>query len=178
MADKAGGITFRTHRPGDIGHIISRHGAAYADEFLWQDVRFEVMVARIGADFLDNYDPLLERCWIAERDGIFLGCIVVVRDPHLDNAAKLRLFFVEKEARGLGIGQTLLQRSVDFARKMGYASMALMTHSTLVSARSLYKRIGFNVANTKTAAPYIPGGVGVEETWEIFFNRDQELRRK
>ncbi|KAJ6508454.1 hypothetical protein C8R45DRAFT_802895, partial [Mycena sanguinolenta] len=64
----------------DSRQIISRHGALYASEFNYP-LRFESLVARICADFIDNEDPARERCWIAEElgSGTFLGCVLPVR---------------------------------------------------------------------------------------------------
>lgn len=50
-----------------MGWILSRHGALYAQEYGWNE-QFEALIARVTADFLDNYDPTSERCWIAERN--------------------------------------------------------------------------------------------------------------
>src|SRR5438309_937217 len=62
----------RPHQPGDIGWIIHRHGALYAEEY-GLDQTFEALVARIAAAFVENFDPTRERCWIAERQGTVAG---------------------------------------------------------------------------------------------------------
>lgn len=50
----------RPHRPGDIGWVISRHGALYAEEYGW-DQSFEALVADIGAKFLREFNPQREQ---------------------------------------------------------------------------------------------------------------------
>lgn len=53
---QTGTVRLRDLRPGDIGWMVSRHAALYAQEYGW-DGRFEAMVARIGADYIDHLDP-------------------------------------------------------------------------------------------------------------------------
>src|SRR4029077_18048084 len=65
-ADPPEPYVLRPHQPGDRGWVIYRHAALYAREWHY-DQRFEALVARICADFLDHFDPSGERCWIAER---------------------------------------------------------------------------------------------------------------
>lgn len=47
----------------------------------------EALVCKVGADFLDNYDASTDRCWIAERNDEFLGCIILVQDRELVNTS-------------------------------------------------------------------------------------------
>jgi GNAT superfamily N-acetyltransferase len=152
----------RPPRPGDVGWIVERHGALYAAEFGY-DTRFEGLVARIAADFLEANDPARERCWIAERAGRRVGAVLLVRAD--DETAKLRLLFVEPEARGLGVGARLVAECTHFARGAGYRRIQLWTQSHLAAARKLYVDAGYvRVAES----PHRSFGQElVAETWEL-----------
>jgi DNA-binding MarR family transcriptional regulator/GNAT superfamily N-acetyltransferase len=157
-----GPVRLRTHRPGDIGWVVQRHGELYAEEYGWNE-EFEGLVAEIAARFIRDFDASRERCWIAERDGVRLGCIfVVAADRH---TAKLRLLLVEPDARGLGLGKRLVDECVAFARAAGYRRMVLWTQSNLDAARHLYERAGFR--RTKEEAHRSFGKDLVAETWAL-----------
>jgi DNA-binding MarR family transcriptional regulator/predicted GNAT family acetyltransferase len=152
----------RQHRPGDIGWVIARHGALYADEYAF-DHRFEALVAQVAGGFLAEHDPARERCWIAERDGVNVGSVFLVRKS--DDMAKLRLLIVEPTARGLGIGRRLVAECIAFARQTGYRGITLWTNDILLAARSIYQQAGFRLVATNPHSDFGPRCVG--EDWEL-----------
>src|SRR5215472_9210760 len=133
----------RQHEPGDMGWIVHRQAILYAEEYGW-DETYEALAAEIVAQFIRNYDPKRERCWIAERDGARVGAVFVAKAS--EEVAKLRLLHVEPEARGLGIGKRLVEECVLFARQAGYQKMTLWTQSILHAARRIYEQVGFRVS--------------------------------
>ncbi|MGJ5179958.1 bifunctional helix-turn-helix transcriptional regulator/GNAT family N-acetyltransferase [Bradyrhizobium oligotrophicum] len=155
-------ILLRSHRPGDIGWIISRHGAVYAEEYGW-DISFEALVAEIGAQFIKRYDPAREHCWIAELAGEPVGSIFLVKGS--DDVGKLRLLLVEKKARGLGVGRALTEQCIRFAREKNYKTVELWTQSILTAARDIYARAGFRKVAEEPHASF--GVQLMGETWRL-----------
>jgi DNA-binding MarR family transcriptional regulator/ribosomal protein S18 acetylase RimI-like enzyme len=154
--------TLRDHRPGDMGMVVNRHGVVYAREFGY-DERFEALVAKVVAGFIENLQPARERCWIAERDGRFLGCVFVVEKKK--SVAQLRLLIVEPEARGMGLGRRLVDEVVRFATKAGYKRLQLWTQSELTAARKIYRAAGFEIIGTEEHESF--GKKLNAEVWEL-----------
>ena len=162
MSGGRSSLVLRTHRPGDIGWVISRHGALYAREYGF-DATFEAFVARVAADFLDSYDPARERCWVAEADGAAVGSVMLVRGT--DEVGKLRMLIVEPQARGLGAGRALVEACVAFAAQAGYRRVTLWTHDILHAARRIYSRTGFVLVRTDPHRSWGRDLMG--EEWEL-----------
>lgn len=73
------------------------HGEMYAEEFGW-DTSFEVLVARIVADYAGGHDDSREAAWIAEQGGRRVGCVFCVATD--EQTAQLRILLVDPAARG------------------------------------------------------------------------------
>jgi DNA-binding MarR family transcriptional regulator/GNAT superfamily N-acetyltransferase len=152
----------RTHRTGDLAWIVYRHAALYSQEYGWRQ-GFEELVMEIAAAFLKNYDPTGERCWVAERAGEILGCVMLVRKSK--RVAQLRLLLVEPSARGLGIGKRLVNECIRFSRETGYKKIVLWTHDVLSAARGIYQKTGFKLTGTGSHEDFGPRVTS--ETWEL-----------
>jgi DNA-binding MarR family transcriptional regulator/GNAT superfamily N-acetyltransferase len=160
----------RAPQPGDMGWVIARHGAIYAQEYGW-DIRFEGLVAQIVGHFIEHFDAKREACWIAERDGQNVGCVFLVQ-PRDDKTGKpergvaqLRLLIVEPGTRGLGIGARLVDECERFARNAGYKRIKLWTQSTLTAARAIYARAGYRLVSSEPHQSF--GAELVGEMWEM-----------
>jgi DNA-binding MarR family transcriptional regulator/GNAT superfamily N-acetyltransferase len=137
------GYVLREPKLGDLGWMVSRHAALYAQEYGWTEP-FEGLCAQIVADFANKFDAGRERCWIAELNGENVGCVMLVKDD-TPEVARIRLLIVDPKGRGLGLGARLVDECVRFARAAGYKKITLWTHSVLTAARYIYEKAGFTL---------------------------------
>ena len=158
--------SIRTFRPGDMGMIAGRQSLIYAEGWGW-GVGLEILEGEVTTSFLRDFKPGRDQCWVAERGGRMIGAIFCIDSG--DNAAQLRLLHVEPWARGLGVGQALVETCVAFARAAGYDKIWLWTHAVLGSARKLYDAAGFEIIATDYHDGFGKREKG--ETWALVFDR-------
>lgn len=84
---------------------------------------------------------------------------------YLSTKAKLRLLIVEPKARGLGLGNKLVEESIKFAKETGYKKLILWTQNVLEVARHIYKKAGFKKVAEEPHNRF--GKELIAETWEL-----------
>ncbi|HEY6638532.1 MAG TPA: GNAT family N-acetyltransferase [Solirubrobacterales bacterium] len=141
--------------------MLERHAYLFEDQEVWGEP-FIAMIARLIAEYLADNDPEREAAWIAELDGDRVGSVYCMRRSH--EVAQLRLMFVEREARGHGVGSKMVEHCIAFARERGYERMMLSTVSPLESARRIYDAAGFTQTKEKPD-PAFPDGALAQEMW-------------
>jgi DNA-binding MarR family transcriptional regulator/GNAT superfamily N-acetyltransferase len=154
--------TLRPCALGDLGWVLQRHAAVYADEFDW-DASFEAVCARIIAEYTTLRDAHPDRAagWIAEVDGAPAGSVFCV--PDSETTARLRLLMVEPWARGLGLGARLVAQCLQFARETGYDDITLWTYDRLTAARKVYQAAGFTLTSEYSDNAF--GHQMMSQTW-------------
>ena len=156
-------VTLRSLLPGDLGWVVHRQAVLYAQEYGW-DWTYEALISRILGEYAANFDASKEAGWIAERAGQIVGSIFLMRsdDPLV---AKLRLLYVEPDARGLGVGRRLVETCVERARQLGYRRLTLWTNDVLTAARRIYETSGFRLTNQTAHRSFGQDLVG--QTWDL-----------
>ena len=154
--------SLRSLQAGDIGWIIHRQAVLYAQEYGW-DETYEHLITDILASFVKDFDPEAERAWVAEAAYKFVGSVFLVRGSA--TLARLRLLYVEPEARGMGIGRQLVHECIEFARARGYRKLSLWTNDVLSSARRIYEAAGFVLIKEEPHHSFGKDLVG--QTWEL-----------
>ncbi|TAL38972.1 MAG: MarR family transcriptional regulator [Alphaproteobacteria bacterium] len=155
-------FTVRPHRTGDIGLIIHNHAVRFAEDYGFNS-EFEALVAEKSAEFIRNFNPARERCWVAEIDGHLVGSVFLVDGGH--DTGEMRLPFVAPHARGIGIGTSMLNEVIRFARHVGYKKMTMRTESILEYAVPLFEAAGLKIVRETPHQRFGKDVVG--QDWEM-----------
>ena len=103
-------------------------------------------MGRKPGPMLDDYAALIADglVRVMSRDSGICGILVLIeKDGYLllDNVA------VDPAAQGRGIGRRLIEATEDVARTLGYATVRLYTHETMVENVALYEHLGFSITH-------------------------------
>jgi len=82
--------------------------------------------------------------FIAEKGGVILGGAGIYPTNGLPEATcELVKMYLKPEARGLGLGRTLIEKCLLAAKDMGYQQVYLESMPELKKALSVYEKFGF-----------------------------------
>jgi GNAT superfamily N-acetyltransferase len=136
--------------PDDLDWIVNVHDRLYHEEAGF-DAGFAPVVRAAVEGFLAGHDPDREAGWIVERQGAPVGSLFLTADGR---AARLRLFLLVPEWRGLGLGREMLGRAREFAAAAGYARLVVATYDRHRAAVRLYEAAGFAAAGSRPATAF------------------------
>lgn len=157
-------IIIRTYQQRDINYVIGSHKKLYEEEYGFTK-EFSDYVKEYVLKFHEHHDDAKENMWIAEVNGEIVGVIAVVKVD--DATAQLRWFLVEPEARGKGLGHTLMKTLIDFCKENGYKHIILWTVNILEAARYLYKTYGFSLTEEVGNDTWANNSIK-EERWDLY----------
>lgn len=158
-------IAFSEFAASDLEWLVEQHARLYSEDEGFDDT-FGITVSRVLEDFLVHHDPCVECGWIVRRGQARLGSIFCMASGE-DRIAKLRLFLLIPQARGMGLGSTLLEHALAFARSAGYGQVQVNTYSAHRTACMLYARRGFMCIRSVPARAF--GRDLVQQRWELTF---------
>ena len=101
----------------------------------------EAYCAQIAVDFVLDRKKGRSRAWLAKQADQLVGSVLIIERPA--NQAQLRLLFVDRSVRGLGLGRWLVEESIRYCRSVGFNVVYLWTVEGLNRAISVYESVGF-----------------------------------
>lgn len=82
--------------------------------------------------------------FVAELDGKIVGGVGIYPTEGLpDDTCELVKMYLLPHARGTGLGRTLIEKSLDFAKETGYKQVYLESMPELQQALKVYAKFGF-----------------------------------
>lgn len=82
--------------------------------------------------------------FVVEENYKLLGCCGIFPTVGLpENCAELVKFYLDKNARGKGIGRKLMEESIDFAKESGFKSIYIESLPEFSTAVSIYEKQDF-----------------------------------
>jgi GNAT superfamily N-acetyltransferase len=131
------------HDPLPLGGLVAAAYRALDDAIAADDPYYEWL-----ADIAGRSEG--STVLVAEIDGVPVGCVTYVHhrggaDAEHDDpeAGHFRALGVDPAAQGSGAGRALVEACLDLARADGMSRLRIHTLDAMVTARSMYERMGF-----------------------------------
>lgn len=84
--------------------------------------------------------------WVVEENEKLLGCGGVFPTEGLPaQCAELVKLYLSPEARGKGIGKTLIEQCISCAKEIGYTNLYLESFPEFKTAVKMYEKLGFTM---------------------------------
>jgi putative acetyltransferase len=123
---------------------------------------FAQLVATVLTEYGFSVDPILEAdlehpeisyqgVWVAIDKDRLVGSVAI---RFLDDVktAELKRMYLQPEYRGRGLGRTLLNHAIRWAKDRGCQVVVLDTSTAMTAAQGLYESAGFCRTGTRTEA--------------------------
>ncbi|MDN3612212.1 GNAT family N-acetyltransferase [Vibrio ostreicida] len=120
----------------DIIHQVGKEYGAVGEGFGPSDAEVEAMSHYYRAEHRSLY-------LVALLDGEVVGGCGIAPFGDDGKICELKKLFLLAQSRGLGLGRTLTQSCLTFAREQGFERCYLDTLSTMSAAVKLYEGLGF-----------------------------------
>lgn len=133
------------YRTGIVADVTNLHITFYADNYNFGSL-FECKVASELSEFMGRIDRPQNIIISAYRGAELLGTVSIDGEDYIDHGEKvahLRWFIVSPNSHGLGIGQQLLNKALQFTGQQNFTQTRLWTFKGLNTARKLYESSGF-----------------------------------
>lgn len=149
--------------PGVIGRIAELHALFYSENWGFGEY-FEAKVATELSEFICNYSNKRDRIFSLSVGGNIEGSISIDGTSENTNTAHLRWFIISDQLRGVGAGNFLMNKAMEFCRENKYDRVYLWTFQGLGSARHLYEKYGFKLTRETSGEQW--GSVVTEQHFE------------
>jgi RimJ/RimL family protein N-acetyltransferase len=137
-----------------IGRVFAEYGLLLMPSFEVPDLlRFNV-----------HYTPPRGAFWVVREDIRVVGSVGVERLD--DRTAELHRLYLDATLRGRGIGRTLVETVLGWARDEGVVRLVLWSDTRFDQSHRLYRRLGFEQLGERT----VEGDVN--DSREYRFERD------
>jgi GNAT superfamily N-acetyltransferase len=151
---------FRDYRPTDREWVMSANVCHY-ERIEGFDPSFTVAVSKALDLLEERLDDATSKFLIVEAGETHhpVGCVFFAAESPA--IGRLRLFYLERPYRGLGIGKRMIGLLVEHAREQGFERILVSTFDRHEAACRLYRVLGFRA---QTREPAIAFGQQMRQT--------------